>query len=213
MKVANIYARPAAAKLLFLRRIKKNTLLLCLLLLPTLYACHSDARSNSVLDEEEQTLQEKKRAKQGRHIAKLATAIDSIVVRKSEREMTVYAGNEKLKTYIISLGQNPKGAKRSQGDNKTPEGIYYINDRNANSIYHKNLGVSYPNNKDRAYANQHNVKTGGDIKIHGLPNKQKYKTEDYLASDWTWGCIAVSNEEIDELFKYVKTGAVINILP
>lgn len=127
--------------------------------------------------------------------------------------MVVYAHKKKIKTYIISLGVAPSGRKRSEGDRKTPEGLYTINDKNPNSIYHKNLGISYPNEEDRKYARTHHVATGGDVKIHGLPNQQKYAANDYLYSDWTWGCISVSNEEIEELYRFVQTGAVINILP
>jgi murein L,D-transpeptidase YafK len=127
--------------------------------------------------------------------------------------MAVYCKGKKMKTYIISLGTQPVGRKICQGDLKTPEGKYIINDKNPQSIYHKNLGISYPNNDDRQYARTHKLQTGGDVKIHGLPNNPKYEPEAYLNTDWTWGCIAVSNEEIDELYKNVKMGSVICIFP
>ena len=126
--------------------------------------------------------------------------------------MQVFNGKKLLKTYIISLGSGT-GKKRYEGDMKTPEGLYYINDRNANSIYHKNLGVSYPNNTDRQFAQRNGKRPGSDIKIHGLPNKPKYSDETYLQNDWTWGCVAVSNEEIDELFQFVREGCPILFLP
>ena len=127
--------------------------------------------------------------------------------------MLAYRKGQKLKTYVISLGQSPTGKKQCKGDNKTPEGLYYINDRNAASAYHKNLGISYPNDKDRANANRQGLSTGGDVKIHGLPLKPRYPKEAYLYSDWTWGCIAVSNTEIDELYRFVESHAAIYILP
>lgn len=156
--------------------------------------------------------QQKRMAQNGRQV-RLQEAVDSLVVFKSKREMAVFRKGRKLKTYIISLGTVPEGRKRMQGDNKTPEGVYHINAKNPNSTYHRNLGVSYPNTSDRQYAAAHKLDTGGDIKIHGLPNNLKYKPEDYLYSDWTWGCIAVSNQEIEELYRYVPVGTVIRILP
>lgn len=143
----------------------------------------------------------------------LKRPVDSIVVFKSKREMLVFSKGKKLKTYIISLGSKPEGKKHCEGDRKTPEGRYRINDKNPNSIYHKNLSISYPNKEDLAYARDHKLPPGGEVKIHGLPNKLNYKPEAYLASDWTWGCIAVSNQEIDELYRYVASGSVIMIFP
>ncbi|MCL2220695.1 MAG: L,D-transpeptidase family protein [Chitinispirillia bacterium] len=136
--------------------------------------------------------------------------IDSIVVYKSKREMLVYSGGDLLKTYRVALGGQPVGAKEFEGDLKTPEGLYFINDRNPNSRYYKNLGVSYPNKDDIAHAKRHGKPAGGDIKIHGIGphiNPIAHKT------DWTLGCIAVTDEEIDELYATVKTGARIMILP
>lgn len=156
---------------------------------------------------------EKRKVASGRSIPPLNTMVDSIVVLKSKREMIVFGRKKQLKTYIISLGAHPVGKKRSQGDYKTPEGHYTINDKNPNSIYHKNLGISYPNPGDLAYASSHKLAAGGDVKIHGLPNRQQYKTEAYLNNDWTWGCIAVSNEEINELYRFVQVGTVIELLP
>lgn len=139
--------------------------------------------------------------------------VDSLVVYKSKRLMYAWSEGKKLKAYVISLGQAPVGKKQCKGDHKTPEGLYYIKDRNANSAYHKNLGVSYPNGNDRANARRQGLSTGGDIKIHGLPLKPQYPQEAYLYSDWTWGCIAVSDAEIDELFVYVAPHAALLLLP
>jgi murein L,D-transpeptidase YafK len=169
--------------------------------------------SGSAETGDELTLQQIKRKAMSGSTIPLNAIVDSIVVFKHKREMNVYAKGKKMKTYIISLGTKPVGRKRSQGDLKTPEGKYIINDKNPNSIYHKNLGISYPNNDDRKYAHANKLQTGGDVKIHGLPNNPKYKPAEYLNNDWTWGCIAVSNEEIDELYKNVKIGSVICIFP
>jgi len=138
--------------------------------------------------------------------------VDSIVVMKSMRVMQVYYRQQLLKSYSICLGFAPTGHKHFKGDGKTPEGMYRINGKNPNSTCHKNLGVSYPNDADRAYARKYGKPTGGDIKIHGLLNGYDNPT-DFLAQDWTWGCIAVTNEEIDELYKHVPVGTCINILP
>lgn len=139
------------------------------------------------------------------------TIIDSIVVMKSERTLIVYSGANKIKTYKIALGKNPVGKKRFEGDLKTPEGLYYIDAKSSTSNYHKNMNVSYPNAEDIQYAAAQHKSAGGDIKIHGLPNGSK--EEDYIISDWTLGCIAVTNSEIDELFKHIKLGSPILILP
>jgi len=140
------------------------------------------------------------------------TVIDSIVVSKSKREMYVYAKRKLLKTYNIGLGKDPVGHKHFEGDNKTPEGLYFINGKNGSSKYHKNLGISYPNQKDMAYAVKMKKPAGGDVKIHGLP--AGYKDVDYPhMPDWTWGCIAVTNANVDELYEHVKVGAKIFIKP
>ena len=118
-----------------------------------------------------------------------------------------------LKTYPIALGFSPVGHKQFEGDGKTPEGRYTINDRNPNSGYHKNLGVSYPNDADRAYAAAQGKSAGGDIKIHGMRNGMGAIGAQHLHRDWTHGCIAVTDGEIDELYALVKPQAEIEILP
>lgn len=139
--------------------------------------------------------------------------IDSIVVVKHERKMYVYGRGRALKAYRISLGDAPEGHKHFRGDEKTPEGLYYIDGKNPNSICHKNLGISYPNDADRAYARRHGQPTGGDIKIHGLPNGQGYIGKGHLLDDWTNGCVAITDEEIDELYAHTRVGIPILILP
>ncbi|MCW4467697.1 L,D-transpeptidase family protein [Flavobacterium sp. MFBS3-15] len=138
-------------------------------------------------------------------------AIDRLVVYKSKRKMEAWYGDELLKTYTISLGKDPVGHKQFEGDCKTPEGIYHINARNPNSGYHKNLGVSYPNANDIANAKKLGKPPGGDIKIHGLRNGRGYIGKFHRWKDWTAGCIAVTNDEMDELYGAVEEGAVIEI--
>lgn len=139
--------------------------------------------------------------------------IDYIKVDKSERKLMVYSSGRVVKAYKISLGKNPTGAKQYQGDNRTPEGIYYINAKNAKSIAYKNLGISYPNNKDRSGAKKLGKSAGGDIKIHGMMNGLGFIGCLHTFFDWTNGCIALTNSEIDELFKYIKIGTKIEIVP
>jgi murein L,D-transpeptidase YafK len=139
------------------------------------------------------------------------TVIDRLVVHKAKREMQAYSNGTLVKTYTIALGFGPVGHKEYEGDGRTPEGIYTINARNANSSYHKNLGVSYPNDADRAYAKSIGKEPGGDIKIHGLRNGRAAIGKFHRWKDWTHGCIAVTDAEIDELFAAVKDGAVIEI--
>jgi murein L,D-transpeptidase YafK len=179
----------------------------------TLVVLSFEAATGRALPVEEPTIQEQKRKHHSGRSVKLSAPVDSIVVYKSQREMTVFCRQKKIKTYIISLGLQPLGKKRFKGDYKTPEGLYYINGRNPASTYHRNLGISYPNEQDRQYAGKQGYSAGGDIKIHGLPNMPRYKPEDYLWHDWTWGCIAVSNEEIEELYRFVPQGTPVNILP
>ncbi len=141
------------------------------------------------------------------------TKIDKLVAIKSKRIMEAYSGDELIKTYKIALGGNPVGDKQAEGDKRTPEGEYTINDRNANSDYHKNLGVSYPDKNDIASAKGLGVDPGGEIKIHGLKNGLGFIGKFHRALDWTAGCIAVTDEEIDELYDAVENGTPIIIKP
>lgn len=137
--------------------------------------------------------------------------IDKIVILKSKRQMMVYQHDILLKTYKISLGRNPLGTKQFEGDKKTPEGLYYINDKNPNSLYHKNLGISYPNQKDTEHARSSGKNPGGDIKIHGLRNGLGFISKFHRLVDWTSGCIAVTNSEIEELYNHTPIGTPIEI--
>lgn len=137
-----------------------------------------------------------------------------MVINKKDRELSVFNKNNKLlKKYKIALGFEPRGKKEFQGDGKTPEGTYYINDKNSKSIAHKNLGISYPNSEDVKNSLLIGKATGGDIKIHGLMNKWWFAGKTHRLFDWTNGCIAVNNYEIDELFANVSIGTKIIINP
>ena len=139
--------------------------------------------------------------------------IDSIVVYKSKREMFTYSGGQLQKTYKISLGRQPFGAKEVEGDKKTPEGIYFINDKKPNSGYYKNLGISYPDKNDIENAKRLGKPAGGDIEIHGIRNGIGFIGKFHRWFDWTLGCIAVTNKEMDELYRAVKFEARIEIKP
>jgi murein L,D-transpeptidase YafK len=127
--------------------------------------------------------------------------------------MYLYQGDKVLKTYRVALGGNPIGAKTRQGDHKTPEGLYRIDTKSSKSQYHLSLHVSYPSEKDKASAKDLGVSPGGDIMIHGLPEKFAYLGLLQSHYDWTDGCIAVSNAEIEEIWKLVPVGIPIEIHP
>lgn len=139
--------------------------------------------------------------------------IDFIEVWKSKRRMDVFENGKLLKTYRIALGKNPIGHKEFEGDNRTPEGVYIINDRNPNSAFYKNLGISYPNENDLKHAESLGKSAGGDIKIHGLRNGRAYRGKSHRFKNWTAGCIAVTNKDMEELFGCVIDRAKIEIRP
>lgn len=141
----------------------------------------------------------------------LARTVERIVIDKSDRRMEVYGGGKLLKTYPIALGFAPDGAKQRQGDGKTPEGVFRINRRNDRSRYHLSLGLDYPHPADRARAAQGGYSPGGDIFIHGQPNQIPAGSK--LPGDWTAGCIAVTDAEIEELFPRVPIGTEVEIRP
>jgi murein L,D-transpeptidase YafK len=134
--------------------------------------------------------------------------VTKIVVHKSARKMQLYHNNRVLKTYKISLGFAAAGHKQFEGDGKTPEGAYYIDRRNPNSRFHLSLGISYPNSRDIAYAESQGKDPGGEIFIHGRTDEKGRNK-----GDWTWGCIAVPDRQIEEIYAMVRDGTVIYILP
>lgn len=137
--------------------------------------------------------------------------IDSLAVIKSKRQLLAFSKHQLVKTYNIALGGHPEGDKKFEGDKRTPEGLYIINDKNAHSSFHKNLGISYPNPLDIQEAITIGRQPGGDIKIHGLKNGLGLIGKLHRLTDWTNGCIALTNPEIDELFAHTPIGTPINI--
>lgn len=131
-----------------------------------------------------------------------------VVVNKRNRNMMLLHHDKVLKDYPIRLGFAPDGHKEIEGDGRTPEGIYWIDRRNPNSRFHLSLGISYPNEQDRARARAMGKPPGGDIFIHGQQNP--FKKDD---GDWTWGCIAVTNKQIEQVYAMVRDGTPIQINP
>ena len=125
----------------------------------------------------------------------------------------MFANGKVIRTYKIALGGNPKGPKERQGDNKTPEGVYTIDARNGDSRYHLSLHISYPNEKDKHRAGRLGVSPGGDIMIHGIKNGYSWVGNSHTTYDWTNGCIAVTDEEMEEIYRLVPIGTVVEIKP
>jgi murein L,D-transpeptidase YafK len=139
------------------------------------------------------------------------TTADRILVIKSTHTMTLYAHGQALKVYHVWLGRGPGNAKQQQGDNETPEGLYTIIGRNAHSAAHLSLHISYPNATDRERAHKLGVDPGGDIMIHGLPPGNDWINPGQQLADWTYGCIALTDAEMDEVWKLVPNGTSIEI--
>ena len=138
---------------------------------------------------------------------------DRVLINKSERRLSLYRENRLLRTYKIALGPNPVGHKEREGDGRTPEGRYVIDSRNRNSAFHRSLRISYPNAEDRRRARRLGVSPGGDIMIHGLPNGMAAIGKAHILRDWTQGCIAVTNAEIEEIWRVVPNGTRVEIKP
>jgi murein L,D-transpeptidase YafK len=137
--------------------------------------------------------------------------VTAVVIDKSDRTLILLAGARTVKIYRdIKLGDAPKGHKRFEGDERTPEDVYRIDGRNPASAYTLSLRISYPNAADRAYARARGRSPGGDIFIHGQPNRSPLPRIPY---DWTDGCIALSNAEIREVWRLVRDGTPVTIRP
>jgi murein L,D-transpeptidase YafK len=138
---------------------------------------------------------------------------DHVVVVKKERTLELLGQGKVIKSYKVALGGDPVGPKTKQGDHKTPEGMYVLDFRNAHSQFYKSIHISYPNEHDRAFAQQKGVSPGGDVFLHGLPNGYGAIGAAHRLKDWTDGCIAVTDEEMDEIWKAVPDGTPIEIKP
>ncbi|HEX6051491.1 MAG TPA: L,D-transpeptidase family protein, partial [Gemmatimonadaceae bacterium] len=141
------------------------------------------------------------------------TAVDSLVVDKSDRRLTLYYRGSPVRTYLVALGTQPVGDKVRRGDGRTPEGLFRIEARNPRSRYHLALRISYPDAAHAARARALGVSPGGDIMIHGLPKRQAWVGAAHRDFDWTEGCIAVTNAEIEEIWQAVPVGTPIHIKP
>jgi len=134
--------------------------------------------------------------------------VTRIIVQKSDRMMYLMHHDKVLRAFDIGLGFAPEGDKLREGDGKTPEGNYFINRRNPHSQFHLSVGINYPASHDRAEAARAGVSPGGDIFIHGRPKKYRYGIR-----DWTAGCIAVTDREVELIYAMVKNGTPITINP
>ena len=141
------------------------------------------------------------------------SSVERVVVYKSRHVMQLLKGNEVIRSYHVALGRNPLGRKSMAGDCRTPEGTYFIDRHNKESRFYKSLHISYPNNLDLARAKTRGVSPGGSIMIHGLPRGFEDLGDLHFRRNWTKGCIAVNNAEIDEIWKLVADGTPITINP
>lgn len=141
-----------------------------------------------------------------------ATA-DRVVVEKSARRLTLHQKGRILKRYSIALGRTPIGPKEYEGDQRTPEGIYKIDFHKPNSDYHLALHISYPEQHDLERAAAQGLSAGSDIMIHGLPNGHGWVGRFHRRTDWTAGCIAVTNFEIEEIYRAVSDGTPVDLRP
>jgi len=141
------------------------------------------------------------------------TKADYVLVRKSTKELTLFSGSRRIKTYKIALGKNPDGHKVIEGDKRTPEGSYFIDARNENSKYHLALHISYPDAIDDMKARSLGSSPGGGIMIHGTGDEYEWMGKLHASINWTDGCIAVTNKEIEEIWQLVPDGTRIEIMP
>lgn len=138
---------------------------------------------------------------------------DSVVVEKGSRRLALYHQGTLLRSYGVALGKNPVGDKVARGDFRTPEGLFRIETRNPNSKFYRSLRISYPDIRHQLRADSLGLSPGGDIMIHGLPKGKERIGAQHRKTDWTEGCIALTNQEIDELWRLVPDGVPIHIKP
>lgn len=138
---------------------------------------------------------------------------DSILIFKKDHVMELFAGGKVIRTYKVALGRGGLEPKQSEGDARTPEGHYTIDSRNAASRFYKALHISYPNAEDRKRAARLGVAPGGAIMIHGLPPGMAWLGAVHRAYDWTAGCVAVTDAEMDEIWNLVPVGTPVEIRP
>lgn len=139
--------------------------------------------------------------------------VDRVVVKKKDHKLLLMNGDAVVKSYPVALGRGGLAPKQRQGDHKTPEGAYLIDSRNEASRFHRALHVSYPNEADRERARRVGVDPGGAIMIHGIQNGLGWLGASHRLIDWTDGCIAVTDEEIEEIWTLVPNGTPVDIKP
>jgi len=139
--------------------------------------------------------------------------VDKVLVMKSERTLQLISRGQPLKSYRISLGKQPRGAKQREGDLRTPEGFYWIDWRKTSDKFNLSLHISYPNARDVANARTQGVSAGSMIMIHGTPQDEDYPEWYFHTLDWTEGCIAMKNSDMQEIWALVKDGTLIEIRP
>lgn len=138
---------------------------------------------------------------------------DRVLVLKAKRKLYLLRDGQVLRHYRVALGRTPRGAKAREGDGRTPEGVYRLDWRNPESQFYRSIHISYPDRDDLRRAAAQGVAAGGDIMIHGLPTGLEGFEVTHGRRDWTEGCIAVTNEEIDEIWALVEDGTIIEIRP
>lgn len=143
----------------------------------------------------------------------VAVKADRVLVWKAKRKLYLLRDGRVLHRYRVALGREPEGPKRREGDGRTPEGVYRLDWRNPDSRFHRSIHISYPNEDERARAARRGVDPGGQIMLHGLPDGLEGFEETHRRRDWTEGCIAVTNDEMDEIWALVEDGTVIEIRP
>jgi murein L,D-transpeptidase YafK len=146
-------------------------------------------------------------------VAHAAVKADQVVVNKSAARLYLKAQGKTIATFQVAFGAQPQGHKQQQGDERTPEGHYTLDAKNSQSDYYKSIHISYPNAVDRALASRHGVNAGGDIMIHGQPNGWGWLAPITQWLNWTDGCIALTNGDMDEVWRAVDVGTPITILP
>jgi murein L,D-transpeptidase YafK len=139
--------------------------------------------------------------------------VDRIVIEKSKRTMTLLRQQQEVAVYRVALGRDPIGPKVMQGDNRTPEGLYFVDYKIRKSVYHRALHLTYPNLDDLTRADSLGVSPGSDIMIHGLGKKQLWMGDVQYLFDWTNGCIALTNNEIEEIWDIVPLWTPVEIRP
>lgn len=140
-------------------------------------------------------------------------AVDLVVIYKSDRLLQLKSKGRVVQSYEIALGAQPRGHKLSEGDNRTPEGVYTLDWRNASSRFYRSIHISYPREDEQVTALRRGVSPGGLIMIHGLPNGRRADDMNHPNNDWTNGCVAVTNDEMDEIWSLVEDGTTIIIFP